>query len=55
MNWERYSGVRGLDEDTIQAFAWGTEENHKNLSQDSLSPRRDLNSRPLEYEGGGFV
>jgi hypothetical protein len=28
----------------------GTEENHGNLSQDSRSPGRDLNSEPSEYE-----
>jgi len=28
----------------------GTEENHKNLSEDSRSPGRDLNSGPPEYE-----
>jgi hypothetical protein len=29
-----------------------TGENHENLSQDSLSPDRDLNPGPSEYEAG---
>jgi hypothetical protein len=30
----------------------GSEENHKNLSQDSQSPSQDLNLGPPEYEAG---
>jgi hypothetical protein len=30
----------------------GTEKTHKNHSQDSLSPGRNLNSEPPEYEAG---
>jgi hypothetical protein len=33
-------------------FPGGTEENHKNLSQDRRSRGRDLNSGPPEYEAG---
>jgi hypothetical protein len=28
----------------------GTKKNHKNLSQDSCSPFRDLNPRPTKYK-----
>jgi hypothetical protein len=30
----------------------GTEENHEHLNLDSLSPCRDLNPGPPEYEAG---
>jgi hypothetical protein len=35
-----------------QDLTGGTEGNHENLSQDSLSLGRDLNSKPPEYEAG---
>jgi hypothetical protein len=44
------------DLDQFKALSWHmpgrTEENHENLSQDSLSPGRDLNPEPPEYETG---
>jgi hypothetical protein len=33
----------------------GTEETHKNLSQDNRSPGRGLNSGPSEYEPGVLI
>jgi hypothetical protein len=33
----------------------GTDENHKNISQKSRSPGRDLNPGPPEYEAGALT
>jgi len=43
---------RGLIEGLSQHFPGGTEENHKNLSQDSRSPGMYMNTLPSEYEAG---
>jgi hypothetical protein len=36
--------------DNIQGFAWGTEENHENLSQDSRFPGRYLEQELPELQ-----
>jgi hypothetical protein len=43
---------RGLIEGLSQHFPGGTEENHKNLSQDSRSPGMYMNTLPSKYEAG---
>jgi hypothetical protein len=36
--------------DYSPGMSGGTEENHEKLSQNSLSPNRDFNPGPLEFE-----
>jgi hypothetical protein len=50
MNWKG-SGGKGSSPNSTK-LPGGTEENHENLGQNSLSPNLDLNLGPPEYDAG---
>jgi hypothetical protein len=54
VNWKGFGRNRSWPNVKVasQHSIGGTEENHDNVSQDSLSLGRNLNPRPPEYEAG---
>jgi hypothetical protein len=52
MNWKGFGRKRSWPDFKVlsQQSPGGTEKNYENLSQDSRSPSRDLNPRPLKHE-----